>query len=493
MESPKPKQPCVALKAAATAAVRILKSYGILFALIAVTLVSGILLNQLSSKNPVLIPHASWCHHSRLFLNQQEKLANATTLVCPKRKKPKTTTPSPLSFLPPPPPPPPLPLTTSTTVATSTTTTTTMMATTTNEESGLVGALEPEYLNVEPEQDAVTTTPVMPLPTSSTTTVSTSVPEWPLLLPQPPNRPIVKKTIDTKLSYIPTMPVGLHAAMITLCFTWPLLPLLLHIKQNNINEAKIESIIAHILGQTTNFGVAELFRTQIALPENLFLDKCNVSPEDCLYLSQEKISLPLYLPPSVLNSTHVEKPLMAFCKGQYYKSTSSSTRHVLNDGIIIYNSLHHFPDAVCLLFGASLVCFITNLCLWRSINPKTKSIRDTTITIRSILAISDIALMATTIFYVYQLAITYDLLQLLGIFVGAILQLMINRTISYASKPRVYGSLQRVARVDLEVGENGTDVELNLFVDPNTQPTHVSTSKPNSPKKSPIVKKSTLC
>lgn len=232
---------------------------------------------------------------------------------------------------------------------------------------------------------------------------------------------------DFGLMYIPRMPKGLHTATAVVYFIWPLMPLLLHVR--NMNDAKLESFMAHILGQTSNFGIAELFRTQIMFPEDLFLDKCNVTPDECLLYSYKKEALRLYLPPPA-NVTGNSSTPRSFCRGQFLNQKNGQ----FNDSSILYDSLHHYPDPICMLLGASIVCFITNMCQWKNINPDTRSMRDTTVTKRSFLAINDIAMLTITLFYFHSLYMTYDLLQMLGLFVGVPLQLMINRTISYAGK-----------------------------------------------------------
>jgi hypothetical protein len=199
-----------------------------------------------------------------------------------------------------------------------------------------------------------------------------------------------------------------------------------------------------VLGQATNFGLAEVFRTQIAFPESLFLEKCNISPLECLQMSQNKVALPLYIPPQKMNSS-----TEAMCRGQYQnndryvKSSINNTTGVatvpakkktFNDGKIIYNSLHHYPDPVCMMFGASIISFFVSIIEWENMNPRRKKLQQTSATIRSILTISDIASMSCMLFYFYNLYVTYDMAQLLGILVGAVLQLLINRTVSYHSK-----------------------------------------------------------
>lgn len=220
------------------------------------------------------------------------------------------------------------------------------------------------------------------------------------------------------ISPVPTMPRGLAETTGVLCFFWPLLPLLLN-SRNTFTDAKGESIMAHLLGQSSNFGIAEIFQTQIELPEDLFLEKCNISPKECLRLSQEKIPRPLYV--------SSKSQLPPVCKGQHFNSTTAFQ----DEANTLFQSLHHYPDTICMLFGASVVTFLTGLCRWRDLNPTKKKLYDASTTVRNLLTISDVATLACVLCYFYFLCVTYDLAQLAGVFVGVLLQLFINRTISY--------------------------------------------------------------
>ena len=147
------------------------------------------------------------------------------------------------------------------------------------------------------------------------------------------------------------MPKGLVEVTATFCFLWPLLPLLLN-SRNTVTDAKIESIMAHVLGQTSNFGIAELLRTQIQYPEDLFLEKCNISPSQCLRLSHDKNPLQLYASPQINIQEDQSIMTEGLCKGQFYHTNDSK---ILNDNQgIIYNSLHHYPDVVCMLLERAL-------------------------------------------------------------------------------------------------------------------------------------------
>lgn len=304
------------------------KKNGIVGFLIVAMFLTGLLTNQLSDKNPLLIPHPEWCYHSSLHSQHLETIANMTS--------PKTLT-------------------------------------------------------------------------------TTARPQ-----------PEMTEASSQETLYIPTMPRGLAETTAVFCFIWPLLPMLLN-SRNTFIDAKREFVMSHVLGQTSNFGIAEVFRTQIALPEDLFLDKCNLTPEECLRLSQEKIALPLYEPQ---DSNHP-----SLCRGQF-KAANNASHAAYNDRPIIYNSLHHYPDPVCMLFGSSLVSFIATIMHWGKLNPTQKKLYQTSATVRSILTVSDIAMLSSLLFYLYNLYVAYDLMQVLGIVVGIVLQLLIHRTVSYRQPQR---------------------------------------------------------
>lgn len=311
--------------------------YGIVGVITTLMLLVGLLCNMASDKNPLLVPHPDWCHHSSLYTTHQETLANMTS----------STTVAPLTSL----------------------------------NQSLLQEHQPSM-------------------------------------------------------YIPNMPRGLAETTAVFCFVWPLLPMLLN-SRKTFNGAKMESILSHVLGQTSNFGIAEVFRTQIAYPEDLFLDKCNLSPLECLRLSQEKILLPLYLPrpppPDALLTDGLPRNPAAMCKGQFYNMANNNTKKkdLFKDEAIIYNSLHHYPDSVCMLFGSALVSFVATILHWRKLNPAQKRMKEASTTVRSILTVSDIAMMTCFLFYLYNLYVAYDMLQIVGVFIGILLQVMINRTVAY--------------------------------------------------------------
>lgn len=361
------------LDCAPTFSIPLLKKYGIFLSIIFILFLCGSLFNLISNKNPELIPHADWCHHSRLYKRHNDV----------------------------------------------------------KDEVKPNGTIQ------------------LPSPTKKMT-IKTNV-------------TLKLENVTSNLMYIPLMPRAIPLATASVFFIWPMLPILLHNK-NSLNEAKLESLMAHALGQSCNFAVAEILRTQIMFPEDLFLDKCNISPEDCLLLSNNKVSLPLYL-----SARDREDKKQSFCNGQF----SHNNNTLYDDNTIIYNSLHHYPDVVCLLFGASLVSYFTSLCHWRILNPVRKNYHRQTssLTNRGILVLSDIAMLSITIVYLYFLIITYDYFQLIGVFLGILLQLMINRIISYEhTTPLNSPIIQRKQDTVLP----STKINLNTLPTALTPPINVS-------------------
>lgn len=197
--------------------------------------------------------------------------------------------------------------------------------------------------------------------------------------------------IEGLQNLIEDMPAGLDVATVTVVVIFPLVPIMLNSHFKSWNEFKFEIVKCHVLGQGSAFGVSELLRHFIILPEPTFLNKCNITSEECL------ANVPL------------ETNVTRFCR-----NTNN-----------LFDSLHHFPDNTCCFIGASLTTFLATLFYWNRINKNGKSIYDLT----SIKQYSLIALQITCIIlvmtYVYCLINTFDNVQLVGLFIGAIVQLMI--------------------------------------------------------------------
>ena len=87
------------------------------------------------------------------------------------------------------------------------------------------------------------------------------------------------------------------------------------------------------------FGVSELLRHFVTVPEPSFLQKCNITVEECHNKAQQFQQLPF--------------------------STTTNTSYCRSENTPeLFNSLHHFPDKTCCIIGASIVTFLATLYFW---------------------------------------------------------------------------------------------------------------------------------
>jgi hypothetical protein len=199
---------------------------------------------------------------------------------------------------------------------------------------------------------------------------------------------------------ISSMPTGLGIATIVVTIIFPIVPMMINSHTKMWSDFKINMLKCHIVGQGSVFGVSELLRHFITMPEPLFLQKCNISTDDCLLKSHVQ-NIPLLDPQSS----------ESFC------NTGTATS--------LFDSLHHFPDNICCLIGASIVTFLATLYFWNRINKKGKSVYDAHSFQQCfviIVQILSVTLVFTYIFFLYK---TFDNVQMYGIVIGGLIQLMI--------------------------------------------------------------------
>lgn len=199
---------------------------------------------------------------------------------------------------------------------------------------------------------------------------------------------------------ITTMPKGLGVITIVVVVVFPIVPVLVNSQTKKWNEFKVEIIKCHVVGQTSVFGVSELLRHWLISPEPTFLQKCNISVDECSEKSQKTI-LPLNDPKN--NS---------FCHSNVK----------LNE---LFDSLHHFPDKTCCIIGASIVTFLATLYFWNRINNQGKSIYNAHSMQQCFLIFIQIVCITLVFAYLYFLYNSFDGIQMYGLFIGAILQLLI--------------------------------------------------------------------
>jgi hypothetical protein len=196
-------------------------------------------------------------------------------------------------------------------------------------------------------------------------------------------------------------PQGFDVAAILSSVIFPILPIILNSQSKKWNDFKIEMVKSHAMGQGSVFGVSELLRHFVIVPEPTFLDKCNISLSEC----KEKAILQQIALVDV-NGTN------SFCQ-------------LKNNTQYLFDSMHHFPDKISCLIGASIVTFLANLYFWNNANTKGKSIYEATALIQIILILVQIICIVVFLMYLYMQYSLFDGIQLYGVFIGGVIQLMI--------------------------------------------------------------------
>ena len=204
-------------------------------------------------------------------------------------------------------------------------------------------------------------------------------------------------TLETMWS---DLPKGLGPTTMALTLAFPIVPILINSK-TKWNEFKFDVVKSHAVGQSSVFGVSEVLRHVLTMPEHSFLSKCNISHMDCLAKNQFQ-SLPLYS----INNT-------SFCNSNDSK---------------VFDSLHHFPDLTCGFIGSSLVTFVATLYFWQNFNSKQKQLYEASSLQHVILIALHIATIILVLIYMYYLYKSFDFIQIVGFFIGAGIQFMIIKT-----------------------------------------------------------------
>lgn len=201
--------------------------------------------------------------------------------------------------------------------------------------------------------------------------------------------------------FISSMPKGLGVATIIVVVVFPVVPMLINSETKKWNDFKIEILKCHVVGQTSVFGVSELLRHFLVSPEPSFLQKCNITAQECS------------------NKTHVYKlPLVDFHNASFCNAKHTNATE-------LFNSLHHFPDKICCIIGASIITFLATLYFWNKINKNGKSIYEAHSFKQYFLIFIQILCLTLVLTYMYYLYNSFDGVQLYGLIIGAFLQLMI--------------------------------------------------------------------
>jgi hypothetical protein len=195
--------------------------------------------------------------------------------------------------------------------------------------------------------------------------------------------------------FLSAMPAGLGAATIAVVVIFPIVPMVINSQTKKWNDFKVEILKCHVVGQTSVYGIGELLRHFLISPEPTFLQKCNITVEEC--------SAKAHAPKNE-----------SFCKNE--------------NSVELFNSLHHFPDKTCCIIGASIVTFLATLFYWNRINRNGKSIYEAHSMQQCFLIFLQITCLTLVLTYLYFLYISFDGVQLYGLLIGAFLQLMIIYT-----------------------------------------------------------------
>lgn len=212
--------------------------------------------------------------------------------------------------------------------------------------------------------------------------------------------PTLNLCLNATKTIMSDLPQGLGPTTIALTLAFPVVPILINSK-TKWNEFKFDVVKSHVVGQSSVFGVSEVLRHVLTMPEQSFLSKCNISYMECLAKNQFS-SLPLY---STDNTS--------FCN-------SNNTQ--------IFDSLHHFPDLTCGFIGSSLVTFVATLYFWRHFNSKQKQLYEASSLQHVILIAIHVATIILILIYVYYLYKSYDYIQIVGFLIGGAIQFMIIKT-----------------------------------------------------------------
>lgn len=194
-----------------------------------------------------------------------------------------------------------------------------------------------------------------------------------------------------------TIPPILIPLAVTTSLILPLIPLALNSKTHWSN-IKTEATKSHLVGQSVSYGTAELIRHFAISPEGSFLQKCNLSNDDCYSHLYDNLTLG------------------TLCKN------SDKTQNVKT----LFNSLHHFPDATCSILGASFISFVSSLAYWHYMNRVGKSVYQssayTKMTLIGLYCIL-IILLCIYLMYLYK---SLELAHFLSLLLGGIIQLFIS-------------------------------------------------------------------
>jgi hypothetical protein len=189
-----------------------------------------------------------------------------------------------------------------------------------------------------------------------------------------------------------TMPVH-QAVIVAASVILPTTPLLLNSK-TTFNEAKLNALLAHVLGQTASFGSTEIARHFVVAPNWQFFPSCNLSLSECQQLAPGKYRLAR---DNDDNDYDYDDNITVVARALPSSSLPGGSSVLCQKpvGMVkdLFNSLHSMPDVYSALIGSSTIMFASNLWFWHHSNKRSKRVASSH-------HITKIALIAVFLLYV---------------------------------------------------------------------------------------------
>jgi hypothetical protein len=215
---------------------------------------------------------------------------------------------------------------------------------------------------------------------------------------------------NTSDESIGQLPKGLEETVLVMSILVPMLPLIL----NHPNAENIEMIKAHVVGQSSSYGLTEIMRHFTVYPEPSFLKKCNITNQEC---QSKTLSVNNF---TVLSSNSTK----SFCKRNYTNENKQE----------LFDSTHHFPNPTCVMLGSSLTSIVCLLFFWHRITKENKTPYQTTSWKQTIIIMTQFSILFVVALYCFYLYRAMDSVQIIGVLLGAIIQFCITFSLLKESK-----------------------------------------------------------
>lgn len=202
---------------------------------------------------------------------------------------------------------------------------------------------------------------------------------------------------SSNMNFTAKLPNGLEETVLALSVLVPIVPFILN-KPNDIN---VEMFKSHVLGQSSSFGLSEVIRHFTVMPEQTFLQKCNISHSECIKKSELS---------NITILSNVKQN--SLCNRNF---TSSDT-------IDLFNSIHHFPNHTCVMLGSSLVTVICTILFWQRLSDKKISPYQNHSCTKLFFILVQTVIVFIIIYYCFILYKSLDSIQFIGFLLGVILQ-----------------------------------------------------------------------